>query len=62
MSTNQIEFAHYGSKYKETPYDTAEIIGKSANIVIGKAANVKINDELEIHEGANLDIQGQVGI
>jgi hypothetical protein len=40
--------------------DPAVIIGKGANIIIGKTANVEIKGDLEIQEGANLDIQGQV--
>ena len=62
VSNNQIECDHCGTKYKKTSDDTAVIIGKGANIVIGRTANVEIKGDLEIQEGANLDIQGQVVI
>ncbi len=61
LNTKQIVCAHCGSKYK-IPDDPAVIIGKGANIVIGKTANVEIKGDLEIKDGANLDIQGQVVI
>jgi len=62
VNTKQIECAHCGTKYKKTSDDPAVIINKGANIVIGKTANVEIRGDVEIQEGANLDIQGQVVI
>lgn len=48
--------------YKRSSDQPAVIIGKGANVVIGKKGNVEIKGNLEIQEGANVDVQGQVVI
>ena len=62
VSTNKIKCSHCGTIFNKSNDEPSVIIRKGANVFIGKTANVEIRGELEIQEGANLDIQGKVVI
>ena len=62
VSTNKVKCSHCGTIFNKSNDEPAVIIGKGANVIIGKTANVEIRGDLEIQEGASLDIRGQVVI
>ena len=62
LNTRRIKCSHCGSLYNKNSAEPAVIIGKGARVMIGKTGNVEIKGDLEIQEGANVDIQGQLVI
>ncbi len=52
--------AHCDSLYEVLTNEPKLVINKGAKVVFGKNANVEIRGDVEIHDGADVDIQGKV--
>jgi DNA-directed RNA polymerase subunit RPC12/RpoP len=52
--------SHCGSLFKVLTDEPKLTILKGANVVFGKNANVEIHGDVEIQDGADVDIQGKI--
>jgi uncharacterized Zn finger protein len=59
-SNKRVRCSHCGSLFAVLTNDPTLIINKGARVVFGKSANVEIHGDLEVQDGANVDIQGKV--
>jgi hypothetical protein len=58
--TRRVRCAHCGSLFEVLTGEPTVTINKGANVTFGKNANVEIRGDFEIHEGANVDVQGKI--
>ncbi|MBN2676558.1 MAG: hypothetical protein JXR32_00675 [Anaerolineaceae bacterium] len=58
----QVRCSHCGSLFQELKDEPKVTILKGANVVFGKSANVEIHGDVEIQDGADVDIQGKIVI
>ena len=56
----QVRCCHCGSLFKELSDEPKLTILKGANVVFGRSANVEIRGDVEIQDGADVDIQGKI--
>jgi DNA-directed RNA polymerase subunit RPC12/RpoP len=59
-SSRQVRCSHCGSLFKVLTDEPKLTILKGANVVFGKNANVEIHGDVEIQDGADVDIQGKI--
>jgi len=57
---HQVRCSHCGSLYKVLTDEPKLTILKGANVVFGKNANIEIHGDVEIQDGADVDIQGKI--
>ena len=62
VKSRQVKCAHCGSLFQVITNEPAVVINKGANVVFGKNAKVEIRGDLEVHDGANVEILGKVTI
>lgn len=62
MSAKRVRCTHCGSLFQLLTGEPSVEIRKGANVVFGKNANVEIRGDLEIEDGATVDIQGKVTV
>jgi DNA-directed RNA polymerase subunit RPC12/RpoP len=58
--SQQVRCSHCGSLFKVLTDEPKLTILKGANVVFGKTANVEIHGDVEIQDGADVDIQGKI--
>jgi hypothetical protein len=58
--TRQVRCSHCHSLYQVITDEPKLTILKGANVVFGKNANVEIHGDVEIQDGAKVDIQGKI--
>jgi DNA-directed RNA polymerase subunit RPC12/RpoP len=56
----QVRCSHCGSLFRVLTDEPKLTILKGANVVFGKNANVEIHGDVEIQDGADVDIQGKI--
>ena len=56
----QVRCSHCGSLFKVLTDDPTLTINKGARVIFGKNAQVEIRGDMEVQDGANVDIQGKV--
>ncbi len=57
---HQVKCSHCGSLYKVLTDEPKLTILKGANVVFGKNANVEVHGDVEIQDGADVNIQGKI--
>ena len=60
VSDRRVRCAHCGSLFEVLTGEPTLTIEKGANVVFGKNANVEIHGDVEIHSGAQVDVEGKV--
>ena len=58
--SRQVRCSHCRSLYRVITDEPKLTILKGANVVFGKNANVEIHGDVEIQDGADVDIQGKI--
>lgn len=58
--SRQVRCSHCHSLYQVLTDEPKLMILKGANVVFGKNANVEIHGDVEIQDGAKVDIQGRI--
>jgi uncharacterized Zn finger protein len=58
--TRRVRCAHCGSLFEVLTNEPKLTINKGAHVVFGKNANVEIRGDIEIQDGANVDVQGKI--
>ncbi len=60
-SESDVQCEHCGSRYRRVPKAAPRVvIAKGANVVFGKNAKVVVKGGMEIQEGANVQIDGDL--
>jgi DNA-directed RNA polymerase subunit RPC12/RpoP len=60
-SESDVVCGHCGSRYRKVPKAAPRVvIAKGANVVFGKSAKVIVKGGMEIQEGANVQIDGEL--
>ena len=54
--------AHCGSLFQVVTREPTVVINKGANVVFGRNANVEIRGDLEVQDGAKVEILGKVTV
>jgi DNA-directed RNA polymerase subunit RPC12/RpoP len=62
LKVRQARCAHCGSLFQVITNEPVVVINKGANVVFGKNARVEIRGDLEVQDGANVEILGKVTI
>ena len=60
--TKRVRCAHCGSLFEVLIGEPILTINKGANVIFGKNANVEIRGDVEIQDGAKVDIQGKITV
>ena len=58
----RVRCSHCGSLFQLIVDEPTLTIGKGANVTFGKNADVEVRGDIEIQDGANVDIQGKVTV
>jgi uncharacterized Zn finger protein len=62
VKTRQVRCAHCGSLFQVVTSEPLLVINKGANVIFGKNANVEIHGDIEVENGANVEILGKVTV
>ena len=62
VAAKRVRCVHCGSLFQVLTDDPTVEISKGANVVFGKTANVEIRGDLDIENGAKVDIEGKVTV
>jgi DNA-directed RNA polymerase subunit RPC12/RpoP len=58
----RVRCVHCGSLFQVLTDEPTLVINKGANVVFGKTANVEIRGDLDIEDGAKVNIEGKVTV
>jgi predicted nucleic acid-binding Zn-ribbon protein len=58
----RVRCSHCGSLFQLITDEPTLTIGEGANVTFGKNADVEVRGDIEIQDGANVDIQGKVTV
>ncbi len=58
----RVRCSHCGSLFQVLTDEPKVVISKGANVVFGKTANVEIRGDMEVEDGAKVDIEGKVTV
>ncbi len=58
----RVRCAHCGSLFQVLTDEPTLVISKGANVVFGKTAEVEIRGDLDIEDGAQVNIEGKVTV
>ncbi|MGB8251572.1 MAG: hypothetical protein WCF08_00015 [Anaerolineaceae bacterium] len=56
----RVTCAHCGSLFEVLTDDPTLTINKGARVIFGKNSNIEIRGDMEVQDGADVDIQGKV--
>ncbi len=62
LKARQVKCGHCGSLFQVISREPVVVINKGANVVFGRNAKVEIRGDLEVQEGANVEILGKVTV
>ncbi len=62
LKPRQVKCAHCGSLFQVVTREPTVVINKGANVVFGRNANVEIRGDLEVQDGAKVEILGKVTV
>jgi ribosomal protein L37AE/L43A len=62
VSTKRVRCSHCGSLFQVLSNEPTLVINKGANVVFGKSANVEIRGDIEVQDGAKVDVEGKVTV
>lgn len=62
VSAKRVRCSHCGSLFRVLTNEPTLVINKGAKVVFGKNANVEVRGDIEIQEGAKVDVKGKVTV
>ena len=62
VGPKRVQCTYCGSLFQLLTGEPSVVISKGANVVFGEHADVEIHGDIEIEDGANVDIQGKVSV
>ena len=62
ISPKRVRCSHCGSLFQLITNEPTLVIKKGANVTFGKNAQVEIRGDIEINDGAKVDIQGKIDV
>jgi predicted nucleic acid-binding Zn-ribbon protein len=62
VRAKRVRCIHCGSLFQLLTTEPTLVINKGANVVFGKHANVEVRGDIDIQDGAKVDIQGKVTV
>jgi len=62
VSGKRVRCSYCGSLFQLLTNDPTLVINKGANVTFGKNAKVEIHGDIEVEDGANVDILGKVEV
>ena len=62
IQKRKVRCAYCGSMYKVMTPEPILEISKGAHVIFGKNANIEVRGDIEVQNGANLEIQGKVTV
>lgn len=62
VSARRVKCAHCGSLFEMLTQEPRLVIGKGANVIFGRTANVEVRGDIEVQDGAHVEIQGKVTV
>lgn len=62
LSGRKVQCAHCASLFQVITNEPTLVINRGANVVFGKNADVTVRGDIEIHDGAHVEVQGKVTV
>lgn len=62
LAGRKVRCAHCASLFQVISNQPTLVINKGANVVFGKNANVEVRGDIEVHDGAHVEVQGKVTV
>jgi uncharacterized Zn finger protein len=62
VSAKRVRCTHCGSLFQLLTTEPTLVINKGANVIFGKNSKVEIRGDIDVEDGANVDIQGKVTV
>jgi DNA-directed RNA polymerase subunit RPC12/RpoP len=62
LGGRRVRCSHCGSLFQVLTDEPRVVISKGANVVFGKTANVEVRGDMEVEDGARVEIEGKVTV
>jgi len=62
LAGRKVQCAHCASLFQVVTNQPTLVINRGANVVFGKHANVEVHGDIEVHDGAHVEVQGKVTV